>query len=366
MATNGHPYVNQTGFEHKGVQLSDPPTPQFYVDPLDNQHHDPISGYFHDGGDDRFDHHFDNSHGIPTGIYQSDDNGGFSGGENDSASPVATTNAQRPAPCSVSFWAVQPPSMKHSTSDSGVKASFDRLSLSEQSQTPPRPKIITQDLTGSNNTDSAEGTPPQTPTADTGLLRPSSQPSADKFWGERPPVELMQKYLDRYFSGHDLDKEIIVETPPVVEPPNVVPNLNRQPLRHKKSIRVVAKEASRRWSHNNNAPAGPMLRRKSTKMWGQRVVEVKPGQNASETPTVDRAMGYFSKSDAPGNSIKKISWMENVDRCAKQFKKVSPCLTLLFLIYFCPSLYQNSMDQGCINWQGIIRTSISRLQRCRR
>jgi len=304
MATNGHPYVNQTGFEHKGVQLSDPPTPQFYVDPLENHHHDPISGYFHDGGDDRFDHHFDNSHGIPTGIYQNDDNGGFSRGENDSASPVATTNAQRPAPCSVSFWAVQPPSMKHSTSDSGVKASFDHLSLSEQSQTPPIPKIITQDLTDSHNTDSAGGTPPQTPTADTGLLRPASQPSADKFWGERPPVELMQKYLDRYFSGHDLDKEIIVETPPVVETPNVVPNLNRQPLRHKKSIRVVAKEASRRWSHNNNAPAGPMLRRKSTKMWGQRVVEVKPGENASETPTVDRAMGYFSKSDAPGNSIK--------------------------------------------------------------
>jgi hypothetical protein len=34
-------------------------------------------------------------------------------------------------------------------------------------------------------------------------------------------------------------------------------------------------------------------------MWGQRVVEVKPGQSA-ETPTVERSLGYFSKSDALG------------------------------------------------------------------
>jgi hypothetical protein len=113
----------------------------------------------------------------------------------------------------------------------------------------------------------------------------------------------MQKYLDKYFSGHDLDKEIIVETPvaPVNEvsgQQNTIPHLNRQPLRHKKSIRVVAKEASRKWGQNN-APAGPVLRRKSTKMWGQRVVEVKPGQSA-ETPTVERSLGYFSKSDALG------------------------------------------------------------------
>ncbi|KAH8555688.1 kinase-like domain-containing protein, partial [Umbelopsis sp. PMI_123] len=228
-------------------------------------------------------------------------------GENDPTSPVATANAQRPAACSVSFWAVQPPSMKQTSPDSAVKASFDHLSLSEQSQTPPVPKIVTQDLSGSKTTDSAERASPQTPTADPVLLRPTSQPPTDKFWGERPPVELMQKYLDKYFSGHDLDKEIIVESPPVAEAigqPNTTPNLNRQPLRHKKSIRVVAKEASRRWSHNNNAPAGPMLRRKSTKMWGQRVVEVKPGENTVETPTTERKMGYFAKSVCT-----KIQWI---------------------------------------------------------
>jgi hypothetical protein len=302
-----NPYVNQIGFEHRGVQLSDPPTPQLYPDSQE-YYHDPTSNCFNHT-EERFDHNFDNNHAIPSGVYKGDENAdytstGFSGAEIDQRESTAAA-AQRPPPCSVSFWAVQPSSMKASSSDSGVREAFDRLAVSDSnvtSQSPKVPKIITQDISGPGSADCV-GTSgsPHTPTSDSAFLRPPGQ--TDNFWGERPPVELMQKYLDKYFSGHDLDKEIIVETPvaPVNEvsgQQNTIPHLNRQPLRHKKSIRVVAKEASRKWGQNN-APAGPVLRRKSTKMWGQRVVEVKPGQSA-ETPTVERSLGYFSKSDALG------------------------------------------------------------------
>ncbi|KAI8988885.1 kinase-like domain-containing protein [Pilobolus umbonatus] len=77
-----------------------------------------------------------------------------------------------------------------------------------------------------------------------------------EFWGERPPAEVVFQHMERYFDSQDLDKEVVV-----VE--------KHQPrLTHTKSIRLVAREASQRY--------GPtLLRRKSTKLWDQKVVEVK-------------------------------------------------------------------------------------------
>lgn len=80
-----------------------------------------------------------------------------------------------------------------------------------------------------------------------------------RYWGERPPADVVCQNMDQYFDDHDLDKEIVVEQP-----------CSR---RYTKSIRVVAREASQKYRRKDTN----IVRRKSTKLWGQRVVEVKPG-----------------------------------------------------------------------------------------
>ncbi|ORY91228.1 hypothetical protein BCR43DRAFT_480028 [Syncephalastrum racemosum] len=97
------------------------------------------------------------------------------------------------------------------------------------------------------------------------------------FWGERPPAEVVCQNMDRYFDNHDLDKEIEIEplTPQQHQQPQPPQQPQQQPPRRlniTKSIRVVAREASHRY---HRKPSN-VCRRKSTKLWGQRVVEVKP------------------------------------------------------------------------------------------
>ncbi|KAL7331802.1 mitogen-activated protein kinase kinase kinase [Mucor circinelloides] len=82
---------------------------------------------------------------------------------------------------------------------------------------------------------------------------PLKKTSGAVFWGERPPAEVVFQHMEQFFDSKDLDKEVVVE--PI--------------KRHTKSIRVVAREASRKYKNNK------MVRRKSTKVWGQRVVELK-------------------------------------------------------------------------------------------
>ncbi|KAI8146131.1 hypothetical protein BJV82DRAFT_406469 [Fennellomyces sp. T-0311] len=100
-------------------------------------------------------------------------------------------------------------------------------------------------------------------------VRSTPPASPREFWGERPPAEVVCQNMDKYFDNHDLDKEIVVEGAPVAQ--------NRR-LTHTKSIRVVAREASKKYNRarKQSAKGGNILRRKSTKLWGQRVVEVKP------------------------------------------------------------------------------------------
>lgn len=71
----------------------------------------------------------------------------------------------------------------------------------------------------------------------------------------RPPTEVVYENLEKFFPGTDLDK-------PAPVPPRGKPGLSRA-----KSIRVVAREASRK--------SGSLLRRKSTKMWDRPVVEMR-------------------------------------------------------------------------------------------
>ncbi|KAG1621894.1 hypothetical protein G6F46_001272 [Rhizopus delemar] len=102
----------------------------------------------------------------------------------------------------------------------------------------------------------------------------------EDMFGERPSVEKLYSNIDRYLPGHDLDKEILVEstTPPVAS--------SKRQLGHRPSVRVVAKEAHRRWKQETKGHS--LLRRKSTKMWGSKVERVKPGEEgrivASDRP----------------------------------------------------------------------------------
>lgn len=91
--------------------------------------------------------------------------------------------------------------------------------------------------------------------------------------GERPTVEKLYRDIDKYLPGHDLDKEITVK--------RQISTVNRA-LGHRPSVRVVAKEAHRRWRQatNNVKLVNNLLRRKSTKMWGQSVERVKPGEES--------------------------------------------------------------------------------------
>ncbi|KAI8098224.1 kinase-like domain-containing protein [Gilbertella persicaria] len=81
------------------------------------------------------------------------------------------------------------------------------------------------------------------------------------YWGERPPAEVVFEYMEDYFDSQDLDKEVIVST-------------TTKKRSHTKSIRVVAREASRKYTHLTRQK-GISRRKKSTKLWGQRVVQLK-------------------------------------------------------------------------------------------
>ena len=113
---------------------------------------------------------------------------------------------------------------------------------------------------------------------------PLKKSSRAEFWGERPPAEVVFQHMEQYFDSKDLDKEVVVE--PI--------------KRHTKSIRLVAREASRKYRNNK------MVRRKSTKLWGQRVVELKArSQNVmARLPSVSEHM-RLSHGTALGNSNTK-------------------------------------------------------------
>ncbi|OLL23869.1 MAP kinase kinase kinase mkh1 [Neolecta irregularis DAH-3] len=119
----------------------------------------------------------------------------------------------------------------------------------------------------------------------------------DDVWAVRPPAEVLYDHLEEYFPEHDLDKPIIVETdtenaaedtvPPLPsqDVPVAVATVNRAMGRQNnrmKSMRVVAKEASEARKRfvvvAQSARFASMLRRKSTKVWGQKVMEMTPLQ----------------------------------------------------------------------------------------
>ncbi|EIE77583.1 hypothetical protein RO3G_02287 [Rhizopus delemar RA 99-880] len=145
-----------------------------------------------------------------------------------------------------------------------------------------------------------ERSKPTTPDSDEPMKKPfssSTSPATQSiktnFWGERPPAEVVFENMECYFDKQDLDKEIEVET---------VNALSRCAT-FTKSIRLVAREASRNYKKTNER----MIRRKSTKLWGQRVVEVKPAssQSMSRLPSVSEQMNLSHTE----SSDKLIQWI---------------------------------------------------------
>ncbi|GAA5812302.1 hypothetical protein MFLAVUS_005753 [Mucor flavus] len=112
-----------------------------------------------------------------------------------------------------------------------------------------------------------------------------------EFWGERPPAEIVFKHMEQYFDSQDLDKEVTV-----IEP------ITRK-LTHTKSIRVVAREASRKY----HATGNHMLRRKSTKLWGQKVVEVKSRRGAQRLPSVSEHMRLSHTNQS--TTTNEVQWI---------------------------------------------------------
>lgn len=148
----------------------------------------------------------------------------------------------------------------------------------------------------------------------TDLARKNSFAKHEDIWAVRPPPDVVLDNLEEFFPNHDLDKPILVDqgnlSPPIspmdnsdsetsatVKPaPRVKiqpqpttatatsapPAAFPKPTARMKSIRVVAKEAiekrTRLASIAKTVKMANLLRRKSTKVWGARMLEMTPGQ----------------------------------------------------------------------------------------
>ncbi|KAF9912254.1 hypothetical protein EC991_000145 [Linnemannia zychae] len=171
---------------------------------------------------------------------------------------------------------------------------------------------------------------------------------SENFWGERPPLDFLLENFGRFFQDHDLDHPIIELHPPTPfngspmvpaqailgssgpthgssgtlkshgvspamtdgwgsnstmsssqgssSPHSSFPPGHRGSIVHKKSIRIVAQEAKDRFSRQYSG--SKVMRRKSTKMWGSRLAEVMPTNNAT-TPSVGLGVHEFDEELSP-------------------------------------------------------------------
>ncbi|GAO46488.1 hypothetical protein G7K_0719-t1 [Saitoella complicata NRRL Y-17804] len=139
-------------------------------------------------------------------------------------------------------------------------------------------------------------------------VRRQSMALREDVWAVRPPPDVVYDNLEDFFPDHDLDTPIVENDvdndtppsspipnggrprsgvpPPAFPPPPAARHSSAASLRQSgrmKSIRVVAKEASEARKRFASAAAGPkssaaLLRRKSTKLWGTRLIEMTPSQ----------------------------------------------------------------------------------------
>lgn len=159
------------------------------------------------------------------------------------------------------------------------------------------------------------------PTPSPGINRRTSFARRESDWAFRPPPEQLYENLDDFFPKHDLDKPVLDASAapgsPLLgspKPEESSPSHTIQPLsaasaapgvfpsrsRHKKSIRIVAQdrknflEQSEKRRAQGATQGGGLARRRSTKLWGSKVLEMTPGQDqltpsslVSDSPSSD-------------------------------------------------------------------------------
>ncbi|KAG0179450.1 hypothetical protein DFQ28_008737 [Apophysomyces sp. BC1034] len=151
---------------------------------------------------------------------------------------------------------------------------------------PQREPLQDPPVKSNNNNRRSKGLHVRISTTPEEILPQSSTPPGspdDASWKERPPIETIYKNLDQYLPEHDLDKEIVVDS-------GIPSPAYRRSLGYRKSIRVVANEAHRNWKRES-VKVNNVLRRRSTKMWGRQVEQVKPGMTVAddqESPVDDK------------------------------------------------------------------------------
>jgi len=211
---------------------------------------------------------------------------------------------------------------EESTVTSSIKSSIPSdSSTSSVSNAPPRQRSESPEFTigdDSKGLSSPRHPPPRSPSTPssttsatvgaTDLTRKNSFAKHEDVWAVRPPPELVLDNLEEFFPDHDLDKPFLVDqngSPPVSpadgsdsdtngtnkpttpmkryaqQPISAVPPAFQKPTVRIKSIRVVAKEAAEKRKRlatvAKNVMTANLLRRKSTKVWGARMLEMTPG-----------------------------------------------------------------------------------------
>lgn len=158
-------------------------------------------------------------------------------------------------------------------------------------------------------------------------------------WAFRPPPELLYENLDEYFPKHDLDKPVLelANSPQSSSPrSDVLPmsaissgsgaagspagpgqasgtGLSRGKLGPKKSIRIVAQDRKRfleraeAAEQRRAANVSELGRRRSTKLWGGRVVEMTPGVEPASGPATDSPI---SAPSAGGEGRPIFKWVK--------------------------------------------------------
>lgn len=110
----------------------------------------------------------------------------------------------------------------------------------------------------------------------------------ESMWPVRPSTELVYENLQNFFPDHDLDKPIIVEKleSDVQTSGRTYQSPSSEKRIRMKSIRIVAKEANEARKRFQNAAYGVravnLLRRKSTRVWDQKAIEVVPTRNQKD------------------------------------------------------------------------------------
>lgn len=152
--------------------------------------------------------------------------------------------------------------------------------------------------------------------------------NADQQWAFRPPPEIVVKQLSKFFPHVNLDTEVIKAVSTSSSDTNATPAAVASTsaaaastkLRYRSSIRRVAEERQRILE---KAPSSGMLlrngslasvpepetemggkvsivRKRSTKMWGSKVEEVKPGQLKAQIPVAVLEVAEEDSNSQPG------------------------------------------------------------------